>query len=120
MIIRGEPKASGLVLVRSPSLTSLKWRELVSSGRLVCRCHDVIFPWCHVCLVSFSTYAFIEAAALCSIVFRYYAGAQTATQQSSGVCVSFFYFVLFLWRCRFFRVFLYHYYRFLLVMESTS
>ena len=34
-------KASGLVLVRSPLLTSHKWRELVSSGRLVCRCHGV-------------------------------------------------------------------------------
>ena len=35
------PKASGLVLVRSPLLTSHKWRELVSSGRLVCRYHGV-------------------------------------------------------------------------------
>ena len=34
-------KASGLVLVRSPSLTSHKWRERVPSGRLVCRYHDV-------------------------------------------------------------------------------
>ena len=41
---------SGLVLVRSPLLTSHKWRELVSSGRLVCRCHDV-FLWCYVCFV---------------------------------------------------------------------
>ena len=38
-------KVSGLVLVRSPLLTSHKWRELVSFGRLVCRCHDV-FLWC--------------------------------------------------------------------------
>ena len=30
-------KASGLALVRSPLLTSHKWRELVPSGRLVCR-----------------------------------------------------------------------------------
>ena len=29
------------VLVRSPLLTSHKWRELVSSGRLVCRCHGI-------------------------------------------------------------------------------
>ena len=37
------PKARGLVLVCSPLLTSHKdkWRELLSSGRLVCRCHDV-------------------------------------------------------------------------------
>ena len=34
-------KASGLVLVRSPLLTSHKWREHVSPGRLVCRCHGV-------------------------------------------------------------------------------
>ena len=34
-------KASGLVLVRSPLLTSHKWRELVSSERLVCRYHGV-------------------------------------------------------------------------------
>ena len=36
-----KPKASGLVLVRSPLLNSHKWHELVSSGRLVCRCHGV-------------------------------------------------------------------------------
>ena len=29
---------------------SYKWRELVSSGRLVCRCHDVVL-WCYVCFV---------------------------------------------------------------------
>ena len=34
-------QASGLVLVRSPLLTSHKWRELVSFRRLVCRCHGV-------------------------------------------------------------------------------
>ena len=34
-------QASGLVLVRSPLLTSYKCRELVSSGRSVCRCHGV-------------------------------------------------------------------------------
>ena len=51
---RGKPKASGLVLVRSPLLTSHKWRELVSSGRLVCRCRFV-FLWCYVSFVSFSS-----------------------------------------------------------------
>ena len=40
-------KASGLVLVRSLLLTSHKWRELVSSGRLVCKCH-VVFLCCYV------------------------------------------------------------------------
>ena len=29
---------------------SHKWRELVSSGRLLCRCHDV-FLWYYVCFV---------------------------------------------------------------------
>ena len=35
------------------------WRELVSSGRLVCRCHDV-FLWCYVCFcfASFSSLGF--------------------------------------------------------------
>ena len=39
-------------------------------------------------------------AALCSIVLRY-AGARIATR------VSFFFFLLFVWRCRFFECFLY-------------
>ena len=63
------------MLVRSPLLTSHKWREPVSSGRLVCRYHDV-FLWCYLCfvLLRFRLYAFGEAAALRSIVLRY-AGA---------------------------------------------
>ena len=77
---RGSPKASGLVLVRSPLLTSHKWRELVPSGRLVCRCHDVILRCC-VCfvLLRFRLYAFVEAAALRSIVLRH-AGASITTR----------------------------------------
>ena len=35
------PEQSGFVPVRSPELISHKWRELVSSERLVCRCHVV-------------------------------------------------------------------------------
>ena len=31
-------------------VASHKWRELVFSGGLVCRCHDV-FLWCYVCFV---------------------------------------------------------------------
>ena len=65
------------VLVRSPLLTSHKWRELISSRRLVCICHDV-FLWCYLCIVllRFRLDAFIEAAAaLLSIVLRY-AGAR--------------------------------------------
>ena len=62
-----------------------KWRELVPSGRLVCTCHHV-FLWRHVCFVLlcfasfFRFYYFVEAAALRSIVLRYYAGAPTATR----------------------------------------
>ena len=79
---RGWAKASGFVLVRSALLTSHKWRELVSSGRLVGRCHDV-FLWWHGCFVSlrFRLYAFVEAAALRLIVLRY-AGAPIATRVS--------------------------------------
>ena len=74
------------MLVCSPLLTSHKWRELVPSGRLVCRCHDV-FLWCYVCfvLLRFRLHAFVEAAALRSIVFRY-TGAPIATR----VCFYFF------------------------------
>ena len=52
------------------------------SGRLVCRCHDV-FLWCYVCfvLLRFRLYAFVEAAALRSIVLRY-ASAPIATRVS--------------------------------------
>ena len=56
------PKASGLVLVRSPLLTSHTWRELISSGYLVCRCHDV-FLLCYPCFILLHC-AFVEAAAL--------------------------------------------------------
>ena len=88
------------MLVRSPLLTSHKWRELVSSGRLVCECHGVFF-WCYVCIVlfRFRLYAFIEAAAFRSIVLRY-AGAPIATRDF------FFFFLLIIWKYRFFRVFL--------------
>ena len=61
-------------------MTSHKWRELVSSGRLICRCHDV-FLWCYVCfvLLRFCVSAFVEAVALRAIVLRY-AGAPTVTR----------------------------------------
>ena len=87
------------MLDRSPLLTSHKWRALVSSGRLVHRCPDV-FLWCYVCfvLLRLRLYAFVEAAALRSIVLRY-AGASIATR------ASFSFFLSFIWRYRFFRVF---------------
>ena len=87
---RGWPKASGLVLVRSPLLTRHKWCEFVSFRRLVCRCH-VVFIWCYVgfVLFRFHLYTFIEAAALRSVVLRY-AGAPTATRVSSSFSFCFF------------------------------
>ena len=96
-----------LVLVRSPLLTSHKWRELVPSGRLVCRCHD-IFLWCYVCFVLlcfasfFRLYVFfVEAAAPRSIVLQY-EGAPIARRVFWGGG-----------RCRFFRVFVLYHFRFL-------
>ena len=54
--------------------------------------------WCYVyfVLLRFRLYAFVEAAALRPIVLRY-AGAPIAPRA--------FFFLLFIWRCRFFRVF---------------
>ena len=71
-----------------------------SSHTWYSRCHD-LFIWCYVCfvLLRFRLYAFVEAAALRSIVLRY-AGSPIATRVSS-----FLFFLLFIWRCRFFRVF---------------
>ena len=61
------------MLVRSPLLTIHKWRELVSSRRLVYRCHGVfsgVVTFVLFCFV-FRPYAFVEAVALCSAVLRY-------------------------------------------------
>ena len=104
-------RAGSLALV---DYSTHKWRELVSSGLLVCRCHGV-FLWCYVCfvLLPFRLYAFVEAAALRSIVLRY-AGAPIATRGSF-----FLFFLLFVWRCRFFRVFFVPF-PFSFCMESTS
>ena len=72
-----------------------------------------VFLWCYLCfvLLRFRLYAFVEAAALRSIVLRY-AGASIAT------CVSFSFF-FFIWRCCIFRVFFVPL-PFSLCMESTS
>ena len=79
------------MLVRSPLLISHKWRELVSSGRFVCRCHDTFSLMLHLfCFASFSRpYAFVEAAALRSIVLRY-AGVPIATRVSFFLFFPFF------------------------------
>ena len=79
------------MLVRSPLLTSHKWRELVSSGRFVCRCLATFSLMLRLfCFASFSRpYAFVEAAALRSIVLRY-AGVPIATRVSFFLFFSFF------------------------------
>ena len=66
----------------------------------------------------FRPYAFVESAALRSIVLRY-AGVPIATR--TYVFLSFYFFLfLFIWRLRFVRVFLYHFHFLFLCMESTS
>ena len=57
-----------------------KWRELVSSGRFICRCFFSGLTFVLFCFV-FCLYAFVEAAALRSIVVRY-AGIPIATHVS--------------------------------------
>ena len=109
------------MLVRSPLLTSHKWRKLVPSGRLVYR-FNAVFLWCYVCLVffRFRLDAFVETAALRSIALRY-TGAPIATRVSfSFLEMSLFRVFLFLfWRCRFSRV-LFVPFPLSLCMQSTS
>ena len=95
------PKASGLVLVRSPLLTSHKWRELVSSGRMLCSLSLVFGLFV---LFRFRLYAFFveEAATLRSIVLQS-AGAPIATH----TCFFLFSFCL-LGDIAFSELFLYH------------
>ena len=90
------------MLVRSPRLTSNKWRGFVSSGRLVCKYHVVVL-WGYVCCVlfRFRRIAFTEATVLCLIVLRY-ACAPTATRSYLTtvcallcVCLFFFLFLFF-------------------------
>ena len=83
------PKRAGSCWFARPLLTSHKWRELVSSGRLVCRYHDVSH-WRYLCyvLLRFRLYAFVEAVALRSIVLRY-AGAPITPRVSFSFSFSF-------------------------------
>ena len=99
-------------------LTSHKWRELVFSGRLVCRCHGVVSLMLRLfCFASFfRPYVFVEAAALRSIVLQY-TGVPIATRVFFFLFLSLFlFFFLFIWRCRFFRIL----FPLSLCMESTS
>ena len=104
--VEDSPKASGLVLVRSPLLTSHKWCELGPSGRLVCRCHDV-FLWCYVCFVLLCFASFF--------VFMLSSKPRPFVQSSFDMQAPRLpHVLLFFWRWCFFRVFLHHF-RFLLV-----
>ena len=92
-------QSKGLVLVHSPLLTSHKWRELVSSGRLVCRCHMtslsgvtfVLFCFVFVFMLSLKPRPFVQSSF-----------DMQAPRQPHVFC---FVFLLFIWRYRFFRVF---------------
>ena len=100
---------------RSPLLISHKWRELVSSGRLVCRCHDafsgvtfVLFCFVFVFMLSLKPRPFIQ-----SFFILRYAGASIATRVFflSSFCL--------FGDVAFSEYFLYHC-RFSLCMESTT
>ena len=104
------------MLVRSPRLTSNKSRDLVSSGRLVCRCHVVVL-WGYVCFVlfRFRLFAFTEAAALRSIVLRCARASIATRSYLTTVCILlcfrlFFYlvFLFFFGFVAFSEYFLYH------------
>ena len=73
-------------------LTSHKWRELVSSGRLIADATTSSLVLLRLfCFASIRLYAFVEAAALRSIVLRY-------TNTPIATCASFFFPSLFCWR----------------------
>ena len=97
------PKASGLVLVRLPLLTSHnKWRELVSSGRLVCRCHGVFSLVFYVCfLICFASF-FVS---MLSLKPRPFVQSSFDMRSDRHTCFFLFFPFLFIWRCRFLRVF---------------
>ena len=99
-------------------MTSHKWRKLVSSGRLVCRC-SVVFLWRYVCF-GFVSFAFTEAAALRSIVLRYVRAPTAKHSYLTIVCVLFrFRFFLFLLEMLLFPG-IFGSLPFSLCMESTS
>ena len=99
-------------------------RTCILRADVVLSSSDVTFVLFCFVFVSF-IFAFTEAAALRSIVIRSSIYMRPRQQHAvTTVCVLFrFYFFLssfFRWRSLFFRVFLNHYHRFSLRMESTS
>ena len=106
---RGLPKASGLVLVRLPLLSKIasSGTNLYPQGVWFADVMLSSFSCVTFVLFRFRLYTFIEVAAFRSVVLRY-AGALTATRVSP-------FFLLFILRYRFFRVFLCHCCRFLFV-----
>ena len=99
-------------------MISHNWRELVSSGRSVCRCH-VVFLWCYVCSVflSFSSSASIKAAALNGFEMHAPRQPHTVTYQRSASSLILFLFC-FLGGVAF-SEFSIAYYRFRFCMEGT-
>ena len=107
-IAGGKAKAGLWHVVVCPNVTGRTRKKIDQSKRAragslalvdYCRWHGV-FLCCYICfvLLRFPYVFFVEAAALRSIALRH-AGAPIATR------VFFFFFLLFIWRCHFFRVF---------------
>ena len=95
-------------------LTSHKWRKLVSSGRLFCRCHDLSLA------LPLPLFCFV-------LVFMLLLKPRPFVQSFFDIQAPrkphvFFggFFLLFIWRCRFSEYFLYHRRFIYLCMESTS
>ena len=88
---------------------SHKWRELVSSGRLVCKCHDVtfvLFCFDFVIMISLKPRPSFNRPSICR-------------RPDSHTCFFLSFFHFFIWRRRFFRVFFVPF-PLSLCMESTS
>ena len=113
---RGEdsPKQAGSCwFARHSSLATSSGANLYPPGGCC-----VVFLWCYVCSIFVSLSSFLLSLKPRPIVQSLYVlrYACAPTAQLSNNCLRPFSFLFLLrWRCRFFRVFLYHYYRFLFV-----
>ena len=122
------PKQMDSCLFTRRSLLATRGANLYPPGVWFAdRCH-IVFLWCYVCFVfvSFSSFAFTEAAALRLVVLRssICMRPDNHTQLPNTCLCSFcchfcFFLFLFLWRCHVFRIFL-NRYRFSRCMEITS